>query len=153
MPGGRFSGPGDHSGPISAHFRQFEPRPPTCDLNILTLPQWEFRRLRNCDIGPVEASETSTSCSDKTDVCTCTRRHLSCLIRRHLSCLNSAPGSSWLLEAAMDQKVDKKHRVFVYLSSRPPIPFEMGEGQCHQVSIFTTTSRPQAPRTYPRSPP
>ena len=48
------------------------------------------------------------------------------------------------------QKTVKKHRVFVCLSSRPPIPFERGEGQCHQVSIFTTTSRPQAPRSHPR---
>ena len=47
------------------------------------------------------------------------------------------------------QKTVKKHRIFVCLSSRPPIPFERGEGQCHQVLIFTTTSRPQAPRTYP----
>ena len=39
MPGGRFSGPGDHSGPISGHFRRFRARPPTRDLNIVTLPQ------------------------------------------------------------------------------------------------------------------
>ena len=51
------------------------------------------------------------------------------------------------------QKTVKKHRVFVCLSSRPPIPFERGEGQCHQVLIFTTTSRTQAPRPDPRTPP
>ena len=51
------------------------------------------------------------------------------------------------------KKTVKKHKVFVCLSTRPPIPFESGEGQCHQASIFTTTSRPQAPRTHPRPPP
>ena len=39
MPGGRFSRPGDHSGPISGHFRRSRARPPICDLNIVTLPQ------------------------------------------------------------------------------------------------------------------
>ena len=51
------------------------------------------------------------------------------------------------------QKTIKEHIVFVYLSSRPPIPFESGEGQCHQVSIFTTTSSPLAPRVDHGSPP
>ena len=59
----------------------------------------------------------------------------------------------WLLLAAMDQKVVKKHSVFVYLSSRPGVSCEGGEGQCHQVSIFTTTSRTQAPRPDPQYPP
>ena len=51
------------------------------------------------------------------------------------------------------QKTVKKYTVFVCLSSRPPIPFERGEGQCHQVLIFTTTSGNQAPRNHPGSPP
>ena len=59
----------------------------------------------------------------------------------------------WLLLAAMGQKVDKKHLVFVYLSSRPGVSCERGEGQCHQVSIFATTSRTQAPRADPRNTP
>ena len=49
------------------------------------------------------------------------------------------------------QKTVKKRSVFVYLSSRPGVSFERGEGQCHQVSIFTTTSRPQAPRVHTRT--
>ena len=38
MPRGRFSGPGDHSGPILSYFRHFRARPPICDLNTVTLP-------------------------------------------------------------------------------------------------------------------
>ena len=41
-PGDRFSGPGDHSGPISGHFRRFRARPPIRDLNIVILPQLNF---------------------------------------------------------------------------------------------------------------
>ena len=48
MPGGRFSGPGDHSGPISGHFRRFRARPPICDLNIVTLPQLRLLRHQHC---------------------------------------------------------------------------------------------------------
>ena len=48
MPGGRFSGPGDHSGPISDHFRRFRARPPICDLNIVTLPQLRLLRHQHC---------------------------------------------------------------------------------------------------------
>ena len=59
-PGERFSGPGDHSGPISDHFRQFKARPPICDLNIVILPQLRLLRLQHCDIGTVGISETST---------------------------------------------------------------------------------------------
>ena len=40
------------------------------------------------------------------------------------------------------QKTVKKHRVFECLSSRPPILFERGEGQSHQVSIFTMKKTP-----------
>ena len=46
--GDRFSGPGDHSGPISEHFRRFRARPPICDLNIVTLPQWRLLRHQHC---------------------------------------------------------------------------------------------------------
>ncbi len=48
MPGGRFSGPGDHSGPISGHFRRSRARPPICDLNIVTLPQLRLLRHQHC---------------------------------------------------------------------------------------------------------
>ena len=51
------------------------------------------------------------------------------------------------------QKTVQKHWGFVCLSSRPPILFERGKGQCHQVSIFTTTSDTQASRAHPRLPP
>ena len=44
--GGAFSGPGDHSGPISGNFRRFRARPTFCDLNIAT----------------IETSETSALC-------------------------------------------------------------------------------------------
>ena len=46
--GGRFSGPGDHSGPTSNHFRRFRARPTICDLNIVTLPQLRFLRHQHC---------------------------------------------------------------------------------------------------------
>ncbi len=62
MPRGRFSRPGDHSGPISGHFRRFSARPPICDLNIVILGQLRLLRLQQCDIGTVETSETSTLC-------------------------------------------------------------------------------------------
>ena len=45
---GGFSGPGDHSGPILGHFRRFRARPPICNLNIVTLPQWRLLRLQHC---------------------------------------------------------------------------------------------------------
>ena len=45
---GGFSGPGDHSGPISGRFRRFRARPPICDLNIVTLPQVRPLRLQQC---------------------------------------------------------------------------------------------------------
>ena len=48
MPGGRFSRPGDHSGPISDHFRRFRARPNICDLNIMTLPQLKLLRHQHC---------------------------------------------------------------------------------------------------------
>ena len=48
MPGGPFSGPGDHSGPISDHFRRFRARPLICDLNIVTLPQLRLLRHQHC---------------------------------------------------------------------------------------------------------
>ena len=48
MPGGRFSRPGDHSGPISGHFRPFRARPTICDLNIVTLPQLRLLRHQHC---------------------------------------------------------------------------------------------------------
>ena len=48
MPGGRFSGPGDHSGPISSHFNRFRARPPICDLNIVILPQLRLLRHQHC---------------------------------------------------------------------------------------------------------
>ena len=48
MPGGRFSGPGDHSGPISGHFRRSRARPPICDLNIVTLPKLRLLRHQQC---------------------------------------------------------------------------------------------------------
>ena len=48
MPGDRFSGPGDHSGPISSHFRRFRARPPICDLNTVTLPQLRLLRHQHC---------------------------------------------------------------------------------------------------------
>ena len=51
------------------------------------------------------------------------------------------------------QKLTKTIEFFVCLSSRPPIPLQSGEGQCHQVLIFTTTSCTQAPRPDPRTPP
>ena len=47
MPRGRFSGPGDHSGSISGHFRRFRARPHICDLNIVLLPQLRFLRCHN----------------------------------------------------------------------------------------------------------
>ena len=47
--GGRFSGPGDHSGPISGHFRRFR-------------ATTDYLRLEHCDVGTVETSETSTLC-------------------------------------------------------------------------------------------
>ena len=64
MPGDRFSGPGDHSGPISGHFPRFRARLTICDLNIVTLPQLTLLRLQQCDIGTIETSETSTLCVD-----------------------------------------------------------------------------------------
>ena len=51
MPGGRFSGPGDHSGPISVHFRRFRARPLICDLNIVTLPQLRLLRFQHWHSG------------------------------------------------------------------------------------------------------
>ena len=45
---GGFSGPGDHSGPISGHFRRFRARPPICELNIVTLPQLRLLRHQHC---------------------------------------------------------------------------------------------------------
>ena len=45
---GGFSGPGDHSGPISGNFRRFRARPIICDLNIVTLPQLRGLRLEHC---------------------------------------------------------------------------------------------------------
>ena len=48
MPGGRFSRPGDHSGPTSGHFRRFRARPTICDLNIVTLPQLRLLRHQHC---------------------------------------------------------------------------------------------------------
>ena len=47
-PAGRFSGPGDHSGPISDHFLRLWARPPVCDLNIVILPQLRRLRLEHC---------------------------------------------------------------------------------------------------------
>ena len=47
-PGCRFSGLGDHSGPISNHFRRFRARPPICDLNIVILPQLRLLRHQHC---------------------------------------------------------------------------------------------------------
>ena len=52
-PGGRFSGPGDHSGPISGHFRRFWARPPICDLNIVTLPHLRLLRFQHWHSGDV----------------------------------------------------------------------------------------------------
>ena len=51
--GDRFSGPGDHSGPISGHFRRFRAKPPTCDLNIVTLGQLRLLRLQHWCSGDV----------------------------------------------------------------------------------------------------
>ena len=48
-------------------------------------------------------------------------------------------------------KVLQNHCVFLYLSSRPPIPLQSGEGRCHFDCIFTRTSRTQAPRAHPRN--
>ena len=62
MPGGRFSRPGDHSGPISDHFRRFRARPPICDLNIVILPQLRLLRHQHC------ASEKSTMCVETTQM-------------------------------------------------------------------------------------
>ena len=60
--GDRFSGPGDHSGPISNHFRRFRARPPLCDLKFDDDEQLRLLRLEHCDIATVETSETSTLC-------------------------------------------------------------------------------------------
>ena len=46
--GGRFSGPGDHSGPISGHVLRSRARPIFCDLNIVTLPQLRLLRHQHC---------------------------------------------------------------------------------------------------------
>ena len=45
---GGFSGPGDHSGHISDHFRRFRARQPICDLNVVILPQLRALRLEHC---------------------------------------------------------------------------------------------------------
>ena len=45
---GGFSRPGDHSGPISDHFRRFRARPPLCDLSTqLTLLRHQHCALRH----------------------------------------------------------------------------------------------------------
>ena len=68
-------------------------------------------------------------------------------------CWKAQPLSETSTSVLSQQKTVKKHRVFVCLSSRPGVSCERGEGQCHQVSIFTTTSRPQAPQVDPGAPP
>ena len=49
-PGDRLSGPGDHSGAISVHFRRFGTMRPICDL------------IEHGDIATIETSETSILC-------------------------------------------------------------------------------------------
>ena len=93
----------------------------------------ETGQMSAVETGQMTAAETPVLSQQKTSV-------LSQQCPRLLLAAAGCPGP----------KVVKKHRAFVYLSSRPPIPFERGEGQCHQVSIFTTTSRTQAPRPDPR---
>ena len=46
---GGFSKPGDHSGPISDHFRRFRARP-------------AYLRIEHCDVATIEISETATLC-------------------------------------------------------------------------------------------
>ena len=86
MPGARFSGPGDHSGPISDHFRRFGARPTICDLNIVTLPQLILLRIQQCDIGTVETSENSTLCVET--------RQMSVLATEEMSAVETGQMSS-----------------------------------------------------------
>ena len=86
MPGGRFSRPGDHSGPISGHFRRFRARPPICDLNIVILGQLRLLRCQQCDIGNVEISETSTLCVET--------RQMSALATEDMSAVETGPMSA-----------------------------------------------------------
>ena len=81
MPRGRFSRPGDDSGPISGNFRRFRARPPICDLNIVILGQLRLLRLQQCDIGTVETPETSTLCVET--------RQLSVLATEEISVLKT----------------------------------------------------------------
>ena len=86
MPGGRFSRPGDHSGSIWGHFRQFRARPPICDLNIVILGQLGLLRLQQCDIGTAETSETSTLCVET--------REMSALATEDMSAVETGPMSA-----------------------------------------------------------
>ena len=72
---------------------------------------------------------------------------------RQLSAVETRQMAATETSVLPQQKTFKKHKVFVCLSSRPSIPLERGEAQCHQVSIFTTTSCARAPRPDPRNPP
>ena len=72
-------------------------------------------------------------------------RHLSCLNRRHLSCLDVAPGCSWLLQAGMDQKVVKKHRVVCVFEIATPYSVREGRRSVSpSIDFYNNFSHPSS---------
>ena len=163
-PGDGFSGPGDHSGPILSHFCRFRARPPMCDLNVMTLPQLRFLRLEHCVLrqdrclflqqktSVFSQRQTSVLSQQQTSVLSqhwtfvLSRQKTSVLSQQQTSAASEAAWPSW---RSLKQKLTKSVECLC-LSSRPPIPLQSGEGQCHFDCIFTITSRTQAPRNHPR---
>ena len=95
------------------------------------------------DICPASAADI---CPVSTaDVCPVSTADL-CPVSTQTSAASEAAWRPW---RGQRQKLTKTLR-FVCLSSQPPIPFERGEGQCHQVSIsYSNFLHPSSAQSLP----
>ena len=63
MPGGGFSGPGDHSGPVSDHLDILRlQHSDIATIETSETPQLRLERPQHCGVWTIESSETSTLC-------------------------------------------------------------------------------------------